>query len=272
MSGPQFPAPTWFVGAGNMVGAMLTGWKAAGLDLSQTIAVRPSGRKVPEAGRTVASLREAGASPRMVVLGFKPQMLGTVAPELSPLLMSETILISLLAGTPVATLRQYFPQVRSIARAMPNLPVAIRRGVTALYMEDADDNVGQQLSQIMTALGVAVWSPTQEHLSAVGAMAGSGPAYVARFIDALATSGAERGLDPGLARTLALETVLGTAWLAATDQQPMSELANRVASPRGTTLAGLAVLDQELPSLVARTLDAAIARGNALARGGAGES
>lgn len=270
MSGPQFPSPTWFVGAGNMVRAMLTGWASAGIDLSRAVAIRPSGRQVPQVGRTISSLTEAGPAPKFVVLGFKPQMLDTVAPGLGPLLTSETVILSLLAGTPVDRLRAAFPTARAIVRVMPNLPVAVRRGVTALYTEDADEQLGQLLSELITALGVAVWSPNQAHLSAVGAMAGSGPAYVARFTNALAAAGTARGLDQGLATTLAIETVLGTGWLAATERSPLDELADRVASPKGTTLAGLAVLDAELPDLVARTIDAAIARGEELASGSAG--
>ena len=261
----RFPTPTWLVGAGNMVGAMLAGWQSAGVDLGNVIAIRPSGAATAGVQRTVSSVAEAGPLPRMVVLGFKPQMLDSIAPGLAPMMTEQTVIVSLLAGTPVAALRQRFPRARSIVRAMPNLPVAVRRGVTALYTEDAGEEDGQLLSSLMTYLGVAVWSPSQAHLSAVGAMAGSGPAYVARFIDALANAAAERGLDPGLAQTLALETVLGTGWLAAANRGPMDDLVRRVASPKGTTLAGLAVLDAELPSLIARTLDAAIARGEELA-------
>ncbi len=259
------PPPTWFVGAGNMVGAMLTGWRLAEVDCGSAIAIRPSGRPVALVGRTVTDPRDAGPPPALAVLGFKPQMLAAVAPDLAPLLGRDTVLVSLLAGTPTAVLRSRFPGVRAIVRAMPNLPVAVRRGVTGLYTEDADDGVGRLIADLMVLLGVAVWSPTEAHFGAIGAVAGSGPAYVARFVDALAAAGAERGLDPGLAATLALETVLGTGWLAATDRAPMSDLAHRVASPKGTTLAALEVLDAELPALVARALDAAIARGKELA-------
>ena len=264
---PAFPAPTWFVGAGNMAGAMLAGWQSAGVDLTPIVAIRPSGRPVPGIGRTVTSPDEAGDPPRMAVLGFKPQILDEVAPALAPRLTAETVLVSLLAGTPVSALRARFPGVRRIVRAMPNLAVAVRRGVTALYTEDADEAAGQHLSELTALLGVAVWSPNPTHFGAIGAMAASGPAYAARFIDALAAAGAARGLDPGLANTLALETVLGTAWLAAAERSPMADIARRVASPKGTTLAGLAVLDAELPALVGRTIDAAIARGEEIARG-----
>lgn len=261
----RFPDPTWFVGAGNMAGAMLDGWRSAGVDLAPVTVVRPSGRAVAGVGRTVSSVAEAGTAPRLVVLGFKPQQLGQVAADLAPRLTNETVVVSLLAGTGIAALRQHFSGARAVVRAMPNLPVAIRRGVTALYTEDADQATGELLSELMALLGVAVWSPNAAHFGAIGAMAASGPAYVARFVAALARAAAERGIDPGLANTLALETVLGTGWLAATEQTAMDEVARRVASPKGTTLAGLAVLDAELDSLIRRTIAAAIARGEEIA-------
>ena len=259
-----FPRATWFVGCGNMAGAMVRGWTGGGVNLTPVTAVRPSGQAVP--GVTTVTALPEGPAPRFVMLGFKPQMLADIAPGLAARLDERTVVVSLLAGTPAAMLKTHFPGVKAIVRAMPNLPVAIRRGVTGLYSEDADEATGQLLSRLMTVLGVAVWSPNERHFGAIGALAGSGPAYVARFVDALAEAGAQRGLDPGLAQTLALETVLGTGWLAATDREPMDEIARRVSSPKGTTLAGLAVLDGELGPLLSRTIDAAVARGEEIAR------
>jgi pyrroline-5-carboxylate reductase len=98
-------------------------------------------------------------------------------------------------------------------------------------------------------------------------LAGAGPAYVARFIAALAKAGTARGLEPMVAETLARETVLGTAWLAASSGESMEALAGRVASPNGTTEAGLAVLDRDavLDQLIAVTIDAAARRGAEIA-------
>ena len=150
---------------------------------------------------------------------------------------------------------------------MPNLPVAIRRGVVALYSEDADDGLRQTLSNLAAALGYAPWTTDQAKFAAVGSVAGAGPAYVARFIQALAGAGERRGLSPEIASTLALETVLGTAWMAASTGEDMASVARRVASPNGTTEAGLAVLDRDqvLDQLIALTIDAAGRRGAELA-------
>ena len=260
------PNPTWLVGCGNMAGAMVEGWRAAGVDFSSAVAIRPSGRQV-EGVRTVTSLAEAGAPPKMVLLGFKPQKLDEIAPTLVPWLTSKTILVSILAGAEAASLRKRFDKPRAIVRAMPNLPVSVRRGVVALYSEDADEEVRDQLSPLFSALGFALWTDREAQFGAIGSIAGAGPAYVSRFIAALTKAGEQRGMGQELASTLALETVLGTAWMAAASRERMDSIARRVASPNGTTEAGLAVLDRDdaLDRLVEETIEAAQRRGAELA-------
>lgn len=262
----NFPVPTWLVGCGNMAGAMVDGWRSANLDLSNTVVIRPSG--LPVAGvRTVTRLADAGAPPRMILLGVKPQMLDEVAGQLASWVTSKTVIVSILAGVEAASLKSRFPRA-TIVRAMPNLPVSVRRGVVALYSEDADESVRKQMSDLFAVLGLAMWTDSESKFGAIGAMASAGPAYVARFIDSLAKAGAERGLPSELASTLALETVLGTAWMAAANRESMPDVARRVASPNGTTEAGLKILDDDsaLDRLVAATIDAAANRSAELAR------
>jgi pyrroline-5-carboxylate reductase len=263
---PKLPMPTWFVGCGNMGGAIVDGWRGAGIDLSEIVVIRPSGTPV-QGVKTVASLDNAGAAPKLVVLAFKPQKLDEVAPELRHYLGEDTIVVSILAGVEASTLRERFPGAAAIVRAMPNLPVAIRRGVISLYSEDADDAAKQRLSEFFAPLGFAPWMADEAKFSAVGAVAGAGPAYVARFIAALTKAGEKRGLTREIASTIALETVLGTSWLAASTGEDMDAIARRVASPRGTTEAGLAVLDREdvLDQLIAVAIEAAARRGAELA-------
>ena len=112
-----------------------------------------------------------------------------------------------------------------------------------------------------------MWMADEAKLAALGSVAGAGPAYVARFIAALAKAGEKRGLSEEIAATIARETVLGTAWMAATTGEDMESIARRVASPNGTTEAGLAVLDRDevLDELVAVTIEAAARRGAELA-------
>ena len=264
---PLLPQPTWFVGCGNMGNAIVDGWRLAGMSLSALTIIRPSGKPV-EGARVVDSVAEAGPPPRLVVLAVKPQKLDEVAPQLRSHLTAKTVLVSLLAGVEAASLRERFPGVAAVVRAMPNLPVAIRRGIVGLYSADADDKQAQQLSDLFAPLGFAPWMADESKLAALGAVAGAGPAYVARFIDALAKAGEKRGLSAEMSSIIARETVLGTAWLAAAAGEEMSSIARRVASPHGTTEAGLKVLDHDavLDELIALAIDAAAKRGAELAK------
>ena len=253
----QLPGETWIVGCGKMAGAMVAGWQRAGVDFSTAIAVRPSGTSV-EGVRTASIIPNSG-SPRLVLLGVKPQKLDEVAPELAKHLNSDSILVSILAGVEIASLRARFPGAGQIVRAMPNLPVSEGRGVVALTGGDGS------IDPLFALLGTVVRTDSEAELAAVGSLAGAGPAYVARFVAALAKAGVERGLSPETSDRIALETVLGTAAMAATSRESMESVAVRVASPNGTTQAGLEILDRELDRLVSRTLEAASRRGQELA-------
>ena len=244
---------------------MVEGWRAAGLDLSGVTAIRPSGTPV-EGVSTVTTLPDREA-PRLVMLGVKPQKLDEVAQDLAPHVGGDTILVSLLAGVSAATLRVRFPEARAIIRAMPNLPVAQRAGVTALYCEDDDGAARDTVDALIATLGFAPWCDDEAAFSAIGAVAGSGPAYVARFAEALAHGGERLGLDPALACRIAVQTLAGTAAMATATGEEMAAIARRVASPNGTTERGLAVLDAPdgLEQLVDAMLAAAIARGRQLA-------
>lgn len=256
---------TWFVGCGHMAGALINGWQKAGVDFSEVVAIRPSGAPV-DGVRTVTAIPDE-PSPLRCVLGFKPQMLRAIAPGLAPRLSSETVLVSMLAGVEADTLRDLFPGVRSVVRIMPNLPVSERRGVTALFSADAEPDLRKRMQGLFGLLGLAAWTESEAELAAIGALAGAGPAYVARFTAALAKAGEGRGLSPDLAARISLETMLGTALMAEARGEGMDEVARRVASPNGTTEAGLAILDADgaLDRLIAETIAAAARRGAELA-------
>jgi pyrroline-5-carboxylate reductase len=262
----QLPRPTWFAGCGNMGGAIIDGWRAAGLDLGGVTVIRPSGKPV-EGTRTISSFADAGAPPKLLVIGFKAHKIAEIARELRRYLSAGTVVVSLLAGVEADSLRDRFPGAAAIVRATPNLPVAVRRGVTGLYSADASDAVRDEVGNIFSALGFAMWMVDEARLGALGAVAGAGPAYVARFIAALTNAGEKRGLSAEIAEVIARETVLGTAWMGATMNEGTESIARRVASPNGTTEAGLAVLDREqaLDRLVAETIEAAARRGAELA-------
>jgi len=261
---PEVAGEFWIVGCGNMAGAMVEGWRKAGVDLSNATAIRPTGRPI-EGVRTVTELPDR--SPALVLLGFKPQKLDEVTPDLARKVGPHTVVMSILAGVEAASIRKRFSDAAGIVRVMPNLPVSEGRGIVALFSEDWNATLRDQMTELFAPLGRVHWARDEAELAAIGALAGAGPAYVARFIAALAKAGEARGLAPGLAQAVALGTVAGTALMAEARGEAMDEVARRVASPKGTTEAGLAVLDQDeaLDRLIAETIAAAARRGASLA-------
>lgn len=272
MPDPLLPGPLWLAGCGNMAGAMLARWLEEGVDPAHVSVIRPSGAPCGDGVRVTRDYPEDEV-PAIVLLAMKPYQLDVVAPALAPILDEETILVSILAGVELASLRARFAKPRTIIRAMPNLPVRIGKGAIGLT-SDSDDIAAKALvTGLMATLGHAEWIEDENNFQLAGHLTGAGPAFLFRFVDALAAAAERLGLSFDQAQRLALKMVEGAAALAAASDDDPETLARKVASPGGTTEAGLAILDGDraLLDLVERTLDASRARGlemAAQARGG----
>lgn len=258
--------PVWLVGAGNMGGAMLSRWLEAGLDPHEVTVIRRSGAAMGEGITVLTAPPPDGPVPAMVMLAVKPQILDQVAPALAPAIGPETLLVSILAGVEVASLRARFPAAGPVLRAMPNTPVALGKGVVALHGDGLDDMGRAAAEALMRPLGLVEWV-NEALFDQVTALAGSGPAFLFRFVDALAKAGAAAGLAPDQAARLALATVEGAAALAAGSDVSPAILADRVASPGGSTRKGLDVLDADgaLDRLMAAMIAASVARNREMA-------
>lgn len=258
MADPLLPGPLWLVGCGNMGSSMLDGWVLAGVDPSHVSVVRPSGRPVGHDVRVLTDYPEDEV-PAIVLLAMKPYHLDAVAAKLAPILDPRTILVSILAGVELASLRACFAEPETIIRAMPNLPTRIGKGVVGLFSDSRDGIARAQISGLMAALGHAEWYGEERLFNLVTSLAGSGPAFVFRFIDALAEAGESLGFTRAQALDLAVRTVEGSAALARVDTADLTQLARQVTSPGGTTQAGLEILDEggALKLLVAGAMEAA---------------
>jgi pyrroline-5-carboxylate reductase len=257
------------IGCGNMGGAMLAGWLAAGESPARFSVLDPALAAAP---RGVALYRDASAVPGghdAVLLGFKPQQLGQLGPGLRGLTDGRTV-FSLLAGITLGQLAAAFPQAAAHVRVMPNLAAAIRKSPVILAQGGLSEDARAAAFALFDALGSAVWLEDEARFDLVTALAGSGPGFVYRFIDALAGAAIELGLDEAIAARLALATVEGAAALAAASDASPATLADRVASPGGMTREGLNVLDENaaLRRLLTATLDATARKGAALSKGG----
>ena len=259
-------------GAGKMAGAMLHRWLDAGLDPARITAVRKSGAPVADGVTTVA---DAGALPPRAVLmiGVKPQQFPALLPAIEPLAGPETLVLSILAGVTLDDLHAALPRARAHVRLMPNMPVAEGRGVIVRAgAVDAQD--AARLDALLAPLGHVHTLDNEAGFDLVTALTGCGPAFVYRFVGALAGAATRLGLDPADADRLARATVAGAAASLAESPDTPNALADAVASPGGMTQAGLDVLDDDgrLATLLAETLRAARERGKQLAAAARGDA
>lgn len=257
------------IGCGNMGGAMLAGWLAAGVSPARFSVLDPA---LPEAPEGVALHRSADDVPGThdaVLLGFKPQQMGALGPGLQGLTAGKTV-CSLLAGMTLTQLAHAFPQAHAHVRVMPNLAARINKSPVILAEGGLSEAQRDIVFALFDQLGSAVWLEDEAHFDLVTALAGSGPGFVYRFIDALAGAAIDLGLDEPTAARLALATVEGAAALAASADASPATLADRVASPGGMTREGLNILDhnEALRRLLTDTLRATADKGAALSRGG----
>lgn len=254
------------VGCGNMGGAMLAGWLAGGLSPSGFTVVDPYLAEAPQGVELLRELPQRQFD--AVLLGVKPQSLDEVAPSIAALTGPQTVVLSILAGVELASLAARFRQAKGHVRIMPNLAAAIGKSPVALVASGLDQANKDAITRLMQPLGTPEWLADEALFDLVTALAGSGPGFVYRFIDALASAATALGLPQEQAERLAISTVEGASLLAASSPHGPQELARRVASPGGSTQAGLNVLDHDraLVRLIEDTLRAARDRSAEMAR------
>ncbi|HEY0597564.1 pyrroline-5-carboxylate reductase [Sphingopyxis sp.] len=263
----NFSGRLLLVGCGNMAGAMLDRWLAAGLDPALVAIVDPLA--APRAGivqhASLDAWQAAGGSADWIMLGMKPQQLGDVAELLAPLATGPVHLLSILAGVSLADLAARFPAAGAQVRILPNLAARIGAGVSAVAtLGDADDKA---IHALLDPLGQTVMLADDSTMDLVTAFTGSGPAFVFRLIESYAAAGERLGLPAEDALKLATATFGGATALLADSGEKPGVLIAQVASKGGTTQAGLDVLDSDgqLAALLTNVLRAARDRGRELA-------
>lgn len=223
-----------FCGSGSMAAAMARG--LAGPSRSLLFTDSGSGRAAQLAaelgGEALASNRELAERADVVVLAVKPARLDEVAPELA----AAGVLVSLLGATSLARLESVFPDA-DVVRVMPNVGVELGRGVLCVA---GSGHAGARA--LLQELGHVV-ELADGQFDAATAVMGCSPAYIALAVEAIADAGAADGLDPELARELVVETAVGTAELLRSHAP--ADVRRAVASPGGSTEAGLEALDRE---------------------------
>lgn len=194
--------------------------------------------------KTTSNNLEVVKSAEIVLLALKPDMIRPVLMEVKGHLTEEHLLVSIAAGVPIKVIEEVAGTEMRIIRVMPNTPALIGQGAAAFSpgkkatREDVED-----VKAILEAVGLAV-ELSEKHLDAVTGLSGSGPAFVFMVIEALADGGVKMGLPRAVAMQLAAQTVLGAAKLVLETKKHPGELKDQVASPGGTTIAGIAALER----------------------------
>lgn len=237
------------VGAGRMGEALLAAViRADAMPPGAIIASDPDGsrRKVVESlgVRAIESSARVVEEADIVVLAVKPQVIAQVLESLAPSVGPDHLIISIAAGVPTARIESKLPDGTRVVRVMPNTPMQIGRGATALARgTNATAEDLEAAKALFDTSGLAI-ELTENQLDAVTAVSGTGPAYAFFLAECMIEAGAADGLEPPLARMLAAATLEGAGALLAASAEDPAELRRRVTSPGGTTEAAFERLDE----------------------------
>ena len=259
-----------FVGAGNMAEAIARGVIEKNLYAAGSLRVTDPSHARREVFESfgvacVPDIASLASACQVIIVAVKPQVLPDILPELSGALTADHLLISICAGVPTTTFGSALAQPVRVVRVMPNTPLQIGLGATALSAGSAATDADLQLAEAVFGAGGETARVTESLLDAVTAVSGSGPAYFYLLTEALIAAGRAQGLDNETARRLAVQTARGAGEMMAAGDLPPEELRARVTSKGGTTEAALKVFDDaDFRKLVADAVAAAVQRAGEL--------
>jgi pyrroline-5-carboxylate reductase len=263
-----------FIGAGNMAQAILKGMLAAGYPQD----------KISASGRTQAKLDTLSADTGIntstdnlalcskadvIVLGVKPQMMGELIQSIAPVVdASKQLIVSVAAGILASSIEAWLGQKTPIVRCMPNTPSLVGQGAAGLFATpEVSAAQKQTASTIMQSVGLALWVDNEDHIDAVTAVSGSGPAYYFLMMEAMIAGAEKLGLSNEVAQQLVLQTAAGAAQMAQQSQQTPDQLRVAVTSPNGTTEQAINTFnDGGFSELCSQAMAAAHARSKELAQ------
>ncbi|HEY1065947.1 MAG TPA: pyrroline-5-carboxylate reductase [Pirellulales bacterium] len=260
-----------FLGAGKMATALATGlirqgmaWPDRLLASDPVPAARTAFAKKCE-GRTTTDNREVAAHADVLLIATKPGQVPEVCHEIKDVVSAKTLVISIAAGVTLKTLATELGDGPRLVRVMPNTPCLIAEGVSGYCLGPGTTSEdGPFVAQLLGCVGKVV-SVSEAQLDAVTGLSGSGPAFVYLMVEALADGGVLAGLPRDVALQLAAQTVRGAASMVLETGEHPGALKDQVASPAGTTIAGLAVLEQAgLRGALIAAVDAASRRAKEL--------
>ncbi|MBI1821073.1 MAG: pyrroline-5-carboxylate reductase [Nitrospirae bacterium] len=254
------------LGVGNMGSILLKSLVSLPFTSPEKISVfDPDPLSMKKAGkykvRVARHLKEAVEGKAFVVLAVKPQMMTALLNEIRDFLLPEAVVVSVAAGVSIEKIQTVLKRDQKVARAMPNTPAILKKGMTALvYSGRLSSEEKAFVRRIFNRVGKTI-VVTEDKMDAVTALSGSGPAYVFTFVEALVEGGVKMGLSEPVAYQMATQTLFGAVkMLIKLDLTPAEQI-KKVTSPGGTTLAGLAMLESgRFKEIVISAMEAAAKR------------
>ena len=259
-----------FIGVGNMGAALLRSVLDAGFRRADALCAfdvsSAALEKLSDTGvQPCRSIAGVASQSDVILLAVKPQQLTEVLTELRRVVTKEHLVISIAAGVSIARLQQALEGRGRIVRVMPNTPCLVGEMVAGFAMGPGTDESDARFVESFLGVAGKAFCLPENLLDVVTGLSGSGPAFVAIFVEALADGGVRMGLPRNVANELAARTVLGSAKLLIERQLAPSQLKDMVASPGGTTIAGVHALERgRLRAAVMDAVEAATRRSQEL--------
>src|SRR3989338_7546514 len=256
-----------FIGTGNMATALIRSMK----DNNRIISSDKNEEKLQKAKKelgikTAKDNNEAAKSSEIIFLCAKPCDIKGILQEIKPNTENK-IIVSIAAGIKIKSIENIIGKNKKIVRVMPNLNCAVSEMAAAFSCNksiEADEK--KSIKNLLNKAGLAL-EVEEEKMDAVTALSGSGPAFIAYMLDAFAKSGEKQGLSREISYKLALQTFFGTAKLLKETGENPESFIKRVASPKGTTEAGLEVLQKsEIKSIIEKIIQSAAKRSKELGK------
>ncbi|SJZ30655.1 pyrroline-5-carboxylate reductase [Selenihalanaerobacter shriftii] len=239
-----------FIGAGSMAEALISGLIDSGKASSKQIIasdITEERRELIEMEygiKTISDNQEVVAKSDYVILAVKPQVIGGVLEELNGSFTKDQKVFSIAAGVSTAKIEEIIGVNISVVRIMPNTPALVKEGAIAYSLGSyASQELGEEVEELLNPIGTVV-QVKEKLMDVVTGLSGSGPAYVLLVLEALVAGGIKMGLSQKKAKDLAIQTLIGTAKLAAESDQHLAALKDQVTSPAGTTAEGLYKLEE----------------------------
>ncbi len=240
-----------FIGSGNMAEALIKGITAKNLWPKDSITVSDiSKERLTHISTTLGVTvtpdnREVARSSDVIFIATKPAQVPGALDGIADIITKQKLVVSIAAGVTIGAIESRLKKGTPVVRVMPNAPALVLAGMSCLSAGSAAEKMHLDVAlKVFSGVGEAL-VVDEAHLDAVTALSGSGPAYLFLVIEALSDAGVRAGLPRKTAERLSAQTVLGAARMVLETGRHPGELKDMVASPAGTTIEGLAVLEKD---------------------------